>query len=234
MNARKTLLTAVLLVGTAAAAQQTISDYDRGPIYRGHYSVLTGRTVGAGNFVVHPEIGYPAVSVTLLSGMRDRFDFGGRFTVGYNNQTLAVNEPFAFAATPTLGAQAIMRWNWVNQEFVSFGARMEPGVLFGVVRGAAATLVVPFGLDLGLHPHRVVAIGVGAEVGLGAVLGYAGGAAFILPVSVGPGLEFNLSDSVQLTLNSRFGGYSFRTPSDIVSGVGGFGFRASVGLAFRT
>lgn len=240
MTTAKTLLIALLSIGSTALAQepmseeQTVTEYDRGPApANDHFSELTGRTVGNGNFIVHPEVGFPAVSVTLLSGMRDRYDFGGRFTVGYSAQALSVSRPLnEFNRATSLGAQAVMRWNFVDGEYVSFGGRLEPGVLFGVTRDAAATLVLPFGLDLGFHPHRVVSIAIGGDVGVGAVVNYTGGASFILPVSAGPGLEFNISDAVQLTLNSRFGGVSFRAPTSPLGG--DFGFRASIGLAFRT
>lgn len=226
MTTQRTLFVALVAICASASAQETLSDFNRGPHGVGHYSVLTGRTVGAGNFIVHPEIGYPAVSVSLLSGQNNYFDFGGRFTVGYS-------QPFGvFNVSPGLGAQAVLRWNWIDGA-VSLGGRLEPGVLFGISREAAATLVAPFGVDLGFHPHPIINIALGADIGLGAVVLYNGGASFILPLSAGPGLEINITDAVQLTLNSRFGGYGFRMPSDIAGG-GGFGFRASIGLAFRT
>jgi hypothetical protein len=225
MTTQRTLLVALVAICSSASAQQTLSDINRGPNYgSGHYSVLTGRTVGAGNFIVHPEIGYPAVSVTLLSGMSNRYDFGGRFTVGYS-------QPLGpFGVSPGLGAQMVMRWNWLDDNFVSLGGRIEPGVLFGVFREAAATLVLPFGVDLGFHPHPILNIALGADIGVGVVVLYNGGASFILPLTIGPGMEINLTDAVQLTLNTRFGGYGYRVASDS----GGFGFRASIGLAFRT
>lgn len=228
MTPKRTLLLAVFAICSSAVAQQTIRDVNPDRRYGdGHASVLTGRTVGAGNFVVHPEVGYPAVSVTVLSGRNDYYDLGGRFTFGYS-------EPLTpFSVSPGLGAQLVMRWNWVESSTVSFGGRIEPGVLFGVSRGAAATLVAPFGLDLGFHPAPIVNISLGADIGLGAVVLYSGGASFILPLSAGPGLELNITDAVMMTINTRFGGYGYRLPTDLAS-QGGFGFRASLGLAFRT
>lgn len=226
MRSLKSIALVAGLASSAASAQREIVERDSLRDRDGSTSSeLTGRTVGGGAFVLHPELGYPAVSLSLLSGVTDRFDFGGRFTLGYG-------APFGFLLEPRSGAQAILRFNFVDVPMFSFGMRLEPGVLFGFAPTDAATLIMPVGLDFGIHPHPVVNVAFGADVGFGAVLRYGGGVGFVMPVTAGPGVELNLTQRIQLTVNTRFGGYGYvRAPFVVASN--GFGLRATIGLAFR-
>ena len=225
------LAVSVALLSTAALAQDSLAEVGPGPAGNGHYSVLTGRTVGANNFIVHPEIGYPGLSVGLIWGQSNSFDAGVRFSAGYGTR-------LGIGFAPGVGAQAILRWNLVNRGIISFGPRFEPGVFISAydrpgdpyVNRGSALLVAPVGFDLGIHPHPIVNIALGLDVGLGVLISYGGGAAFVLPVQAGPGLELNLTDRVQLTLDTRFGTwYSAPLPD-----YRGYGFKAAIGLAFRT
>lgn len=185
-------------------------------------SVLTGRTVGAGRFVVHPEIGYPGISAGLLWGTSARSDVGLRLSAGFATR-------LGFLWAPTLGAQAVLRWNFIDQGIVSLGSRFEPGVFIGPYTAGDVLLLAPFGLDLGIHPHPIVNVALGLDVGLGAAFDYRGGVAFVVPVQFGPGLELNLTDALALTLNTRVGaGWS-----EPLASYRGYGLRATLGLAFR-
>lgn len=224
---KTTLLMISALVALTAApvavAQSTLADTYRPLPPNGGSSVLTGRTVGAGNLVVHPEVGYPGASIALLWGRTATNDTGVRLSLGYAPRV-------GFGLEPTVGAQAVVRWAFLNQGMVSLGGRIEPGALVNVAPNGGALLIAPFGLDLGIHPHPIINIAIGGEVGVGAYLDYRGAAAVVIPVQVGPGIELNLTDRLQLTFDTRFGtGYSAPWP-----GYRGYGLRAAVGLAVRT
>lgn len=221
-------VSAAVLVSSAAFAQTSLAEVhtDRQPTNANwQSSVLTGRTVGAGRFVAHPEIGYPGVSLGLLWGQTSYFDAGLRVSGGYGTR-------YGFGLAPNAGVQAVLRWNFVNAGIISFGGRMEPGAFIAPGPAGTVALVAPFGLDLGIHPHPIVNIAFGGSVGVGAVIDYAGRAAYIMPFEVGPGVELNLTDSIALTFNTRFGA-GWTAPLAPYRDYNGYGVKAAVGLAFR-
>jgi hypothetical protein len=218
----RVLALSCLLLTAPAFAQQSLADVSTGDSRSSGSSVLTARTVGAGALVFHPEIGYPAVSLSLLYGSTSRFDVGGRFSFGYGSR-------YGFGLDTGAGAQFVMRFNFLERGIVSFGLRFEPGLLFGFRNNGALTLVAPVGLVLGIHPHPIVNFGLGLDFGFAVAVAYGGGAYFGFPISAGPCVEVNLTRTIALTLDLRFGGGVFG-PSNYY---GGFGAKAALGLAFK-
>ena len=221
-------VSAAVLVSGSALAQTSLAEVR--PRYetneRWASSVLTGRTVGAGRFVVHPEIGYPGVSVGFLWGQTSTFDAGFRLSAGYGTR-------YGFGVVPTAGAQAILRWNFINTGIVSLGGRMEPGAFIAPWNTGNVALLAPFGLDFGIHPHPIVAIAIGGSIGVGAVIDYAGRAAYIMPFEIGPGVEVNITDGLALTVNTRFVSGWSAPYAPYLGDYAGYGARASIGLAFK-
>ncbi|MFT3708099.1 MAG: hypothetical protein QM817_10630 [Archangium sp.] len=224
MNSLRSLSLLIALSSLTALAQTSLVEVQAEPRSSETWqsSVLTGRTVGAGRFVVHPEIGYPGASVGLIWGQGDRFDLGVRFSGGYGTR-------LGFGFAPGFGAQAVMRWNFVNVHHFSFGARFEPGGFVGVWPGGGVLLVAPVGLDFGIHPHPIVNVAIGVDAGLGAQFDYLGRGSFVLPFAAGPGVELNITDHLALTLDTRMtAGWSTPWPDGR-----GYGLRATLGLAFK-
>ena len=221
---KTSILLAVVALSSGAFAQTSLAEVGRrdGVWNSGHSSVLTGRTVGAGNFVVHPEIGYPGVSVGLIWGQDNFFDAGLRVSAGYGSRS-------GFDFAPGVGVQAVLRWNFLNAGIFSMGGRFEPGVLLGAYDRGNVVLLAPLSLDLGLHPHPIFNLALGFDLGLGASFAYSGGVAFLLPLQAGPGAEINLTDWLALTVSTRFGAGWSTWPD-----YNRFGFRGTVGLAFKT
>lgn len=211
-----------LLFAGTAMAQQSLSEVNAFDSRSSNGSVLTARTVGAGALVLHPEVGYPAVSLTLLYGSTSRFDLGGRVSFGYGSR-------YGFGLDAGAGAQLVLRFNFVERGIVSFGLRFEPGLLFGFRNNGALTVIAPVGLVLGIHPHPIVNLGLGVDFGFALAVAYGGGAYFGFPVTAGPCVEVNLTRALALTLDLRFGAGVFG-PANYY---GGFGAKAALGLAVK-
>src|ERR1700716_3660471 len=47
------------------------------------WSVLSGRTVGTDQNVIHGQVGWPGISATLLHGVSRQVDIGGAFAFNY-------------------------------------------------------------------------------------------------------------------------------------------------------
>lgn len=216
----RVVLLSSLLLAAPSLAQQSLSEVGGGAT-SGGTSVLTARTVGAGALVLHPEVGYPAISLSLLYGKGARFDLGGRVSFGYGSR-------YGFGLDAGAGLQFVMRFNFLERGILSFGLRFEPGLLFGFRNSGALTVVAPVGLVLGIHPHPIVNVGLGFDFGLAIAVAYGGGAFVGFPVSAGPCVEVNLTRTIALTLDLRFGG-GLGPPNYY----GGFGAKAALGVAFK-
>jgi hypothetical protein len=211
------LVVAVLAAAAPARAQDTEGGGD------GHWSVLTGRTVGAGNNVLHPEVGWPGIGATFLHGSSSKFDIGGRFAFDYGSNV-------AFFVNPGLRFQAVLRFTLLDTGFVSLALYTAPGIGLYFAGGGAFGILLPIGVQVGIHPSRLVAIALGFDIDLALGIGFQGGFAAGIPILFGPGVEFNATRDLAITFNLRLG------PGIGVSGGGsgvGFAFRGLIGIALK-
>lgn len=172
-------------------------------------SVVSAKTVGAGNNVVHAELGYPSISGTFLHGMSNGFDIGGRLGLGYGYGLFGIN------------AQAVLRFHLsdVNDK-ISLGLRFLPGIGLTFAFGTGVAIPLQAGFVVGIHPIEKLNIGVGIDVI--PTLNFFGGFVFSMPILVGAAGEYWITPTIALTADFRvgpviggfFGGFG---------GLGGFG-----------
>ncbi len=204
---RKLLKAPLLVLALLAAA----------PASAESMSVLSGRTVGDGSFVIFPQFGYPGVWCDFLYGTSEKMQLGGRIGFNYGNQV---------AVGLDIGPQVnfLLKFNLINKEKLSMALRVDPGLLFGGLNGYAYMgIAFGVGLDFGIHPAEMVAIHFGADLMPTMGIYFVGAFAFAMPIQFGPGVEFEVSEGVLLTFNAKFG-------PGIVAGAGGGG----VGFALKT
>lgn len=215
-------LSGLVVVALALAAPARAQDTEGGG-GGANWSVLTGRTVGAGHNVLHPEVGWPGIGATFLHGSTSTFDIGGRFTFDYGGNV-------AFFVNPGLRFQAVLRFSLLDTGFVSAALYTAPGIGLYFAGGGAFGILLPIGVQLGIHPSRMVAIALGFDVDLALAIAFRGGFGAGIPILFGPGVEFIATPNLAITFNLRLG------PGIAVfeggSGVG-FAFRGLIGIAVK-
>ncbi len=188
-------------------------------------SVLAGNTVGSGQDVLHVQAGWPGISATLLHGLNERADVGGRFSFNYGYEGLT-------AVVPGFKLQGIVRIEIVDKPRYNLGLRFEPGffVYFDNNRfgdDVTGGMTIPAALALGIPVHPHVMLNFGFEVPFFFVFNYS---QFVIPILFGAGVEYQLDQNLSLTFNTRFG------PAIIASNAGSgsdFAFQTLIGLAFK-
>ncbi|MBX7115113.1 MAG: hypothetical protein K1X64_12360 [Myxococcaceae bacterium] len=218
------LIATALVLSTAQARAQDTAD-ETAPAHDGHWSVLSGRTVGEGTFVVHPEVGYPGVSATFIYGMSDKVDVGGRLGFDYGSRV-------SLGISPGLFLQGHVKLSLMKRAKVSLALVTEPGLAFIFVQPTLMAIMFPIFMQLGIHPTDALAIVIGMDLDMGVVIPLAAGytIGFAMPIGFGPGLEYRVDESLALTLNFRFG------PGVGINQFGanvGFGFKALLGVAIK-
>lgn len=218
------LLATALVITAAPARAQDTADLGGGSD-SGHWSVLSGRTVGDGNFVIHPEVGYPGVSAGFIYGASDRVDVGGRLGFDYGSR-------IGLGISPTLLMQGLIKLNLAKKEKVSFALMTQPGFGFNFSGFVTMLIMFPIYAQLGIHPTDALAIVIGMdlEMAIGIALAGGGGVGFLMPIGFGPGLEYKVDNTLSLTMNFRFG------PGVLAANGGAlvdFSFKALLGVAIK-
>jgi hypothetical protein len=180
-------------------------------------SLYSGRTLGTGNNVIAPEIGWPGIDVTFAHGMSPGFDLGGKFTFNYGYE-------FAVGVYPAINAQAVLRFHLLTQGIFALALETEPGIGVGFVP-FNFLIYLPVALQMSVHPLPSLSVLFGAEfrpsIGIGQVV------SFGMPILLlNPGLEYAVGNRVALTLRTGFG------PSIGAGGVF-FTFRALMGATIK-
>lgn len=190
----------ISLAPLAASAQEP----DDTPTYSGGggggrgSSVLSGKTLGSG-MLVHAQVGWPGLSVSLLTALSDRMDLGAKFSLlgAYEGIT-------AMPFTPGVKLQGVLRLMLLERGKLNFGLRVSPGLFFYSFRGwTEFGLTMPLDLVFGLALHPKVMVNFGLDVPMFLVFGPYGGLA--IPVLLGGGLEYSLDQQLGITFNLRAG-----------------------------
>jgi len=214
---------AVLATVAVLASSQAMADEAPGAAV--DWGVVTGRTVGRSNFVIHPEFGWPGIGSGFIYGAGDAFDVGGRFTFNYGSELATV-------IAPEIKMTGLLKFKLLDRDKFSMAISTEPGIGFIFVGGGAGMVIFfPAYLSFGIHPAPQVGIVLGADLPF--QIGFSfngGGVVFGLPMGFGPGVEFAIAPNLQLTFNMRFG------PGIIAAGGGagaGFAFKTLMGIAIK-
>src|SRR5262249_42481560 len=187
------------------------------------WSVLSGRTVGTDQNVIHGQVGWPGISATLLHGMSPKVDLGGLFAFNYGaeNTTCCIWPELRFAGVGRLNLADAPKYN--------LGLRTEPGLLLVFPSGGSTQvgIGIPIGFAAGFPVSKELMITAGADVNFD--IFFTSGAYVVIPILFGGGVEYMIEPNLLLTFNLRLG------PVVIAGNFGSgstFGLNALMGLAY--
>jgi len=186
--------------------------------------VLAGNAIGAGNDVAHVQLGWPGLSGTLLHGLTDKADVGGRFSFNYGYEGIT-------EVTPGFKLQGVLRLELMDTPRYNLGLRFDPGFLLyfdnmfpdDIMFG----LTIPVALTFGLPINRQVMLNFGMDVPFFFAVNFE---QFVVPILFGGGVEYQLDENMAITFNTRFG------PAIVAADRGSdsdFAFQMLFGLAFK-
>lgn len=187
---------AALLSSVALAAEQP----QKGEAASGGQmtSVLSGKSLGSG-MVVHGQVGWPGLSVSLLAGTGGPLDLGGRFSVVYAYEGITQT-----AGVPGLKLQGVLRLQLLDRGRFNLGLRFSPGVFFAFFPGDLEIgMPLPVDLALGIAVTPKLMINLGVDVPAFVAFGPYGGLA--VPLLLGGGVEFAIDRQLAITVNLRAG-----------------------------
>lgn len=173
-----------------------------------------------GRLVIHPEVGWPSLSLSLRYSPSASFEGGGRFTLVYGLEG-------SLHVMPGMLFQGDLRFRLVDGARVSCGIEFAPGIgVYFLSRGASVDFRVPLTGVLGIRIARSAALQVLLTAPL--IVGtYNGEAFFSVPLLLGPGFQLAIDRHVSLMIRSGFGPYF-----DTANGVE-FAFQAVAGVSIR-
>lgn len=204
---------AAVLVAGAARGQELGVGSGQG------WSVLTGRTVGAGTNVAHGQVGWPGLSASLLHGLTEDLDLGGRFTFDYGFEGL-VSGP----VVPGLELQALLRFRLLDTERFNLAVNVGFGPLLYFFRALTRFgLSLPVGVVLGIPVSSALNVAVGLDLPVYLTFGPGD---FSFPILVGGGLEYFIDQSLAATFHVRMG-------PTLNAGWAPFTLEAQLGVAYR-
>jgi len=207
------LLAALVFHGSEAAAQA-----------RGQgWSVLTGRTVGSNDNVVHVQVGWPGVSVALLHGMTPKVDLGGIFNFNYGIEG-DVNADIE----PGIKMQMLLRMLLVDSGRLNFGMWFAPGPLFYFRSGYRALIgfTTPIGFEFGIPVSPSANVNLGLDLPFWFYFNRGNGA--VIPILMGGGVEYFVEHNLAVTFNLKMGPAIYTN-----SGVADFDLLALMGIAVK-
>ncbi|MCY1081035.1 hypothetical protein [Archangium lansingense] len=221
-NVPSWVLMGLLLVSSAAMAQEEGAGYSRGQ----GWSVLSGQTMGQGGTALTGQVGWPGVSLGLLHGATSRFDIGGKLTFNYGREGIVTS------VVPGLKLQAWVRLMLLQTARLNLGLTFAPGPFFYFYEvGTDVGLTLPIALTVGIPVGSALMLNVGLDIPFYVIFGTGGGA--VVPILLGGGLEYFLDRNLAVNFNVRMG------PSVGASGVFGVRGRASftlealLGIAYK-
>jgi hypothetical protein len=185
------------------------------------WSVVGGRTVGAGGNAIEAGLGWPGLSVGYSRGVLDSLDLGVRLSFNYGLEGLVTR------VVPGAKVQGLLKFRLIDKGAVSLGLTFEPGPLFAVDRFGNGTVAfaLPVGLKLGFAVSSALNLGFTFDVPLWIQFGAGGGAN--LPLLPGLGLEYFVKSELLLFFRTRMG------PTLRPGGFFELAFDAQLGVGYR-
>ncbi len=190
------------------------------------WSVLSGRTVGIDQNVIHGQVGWPGVSATLLHGMSPKVDIGGAFAFNYGVE----GSTYVY---PELTFRGVGRLNLIDTPKYNIGLGTQPGLLLvfpGSGVSAQVGIGIPVSFAAGFPISRELMVVAGADVAFDIFFSSGGYAVF--PILFGGGVEYLIEPNLLLTFNLRLGPIVYTGGSYSGSGAV-FGLNALIGLAYK-
>ncbi len=192
------------------------------------WSVLGARTVGNGSTALSAQFGFPGLSLTLLHGVADKVDLGGRFAVNYGYEGMVELVP-----APGTKLEGVLRVALLNRGRVSLGLKFSPGLfLYFPTFGSFVGMTLPTSLVLGINAGSAVVVNVGFDVPMFVTFGPGGGLS--VPVLFGGGVEYFFDRDLAVTFNTRLGATANPAPGfAFTRRQSRFTFEALVGVALK-
>jgi hypothetical protein len=185
------------------------------------WSVVGGRTAGAGSNTVEGGIGWPGLSVAYARGVASNVDLGVRVTFNYGLEGLVTR------VLPGAKLQGVVKFRAVDAGAVSFGLVFEPGPLFAVDRfgNGLVGFSLPVSARLGISLSSAMTLGFSLDVPLWVEFG--GGGGVNLPILPGLGLEYFIKSELLAFFKARMG--PTLRPFSLVE----LAFDAHLGIGYR-
>ncbi|MCA2978778.1 MAG: hypothetical protein INH41_31195 [Myxococcaceae bacterium] len=217
MSAAVLLVVLVLAAGDEAPSTTTSPPATEGQ----RWSVVGGRTLGAGGNAVEASLGWPGLSVGYRRGVLGPLDVGARLTFDYALEGLPTQ------VAPVGKVQGLLRLRLLDAGAVSLGLTFEPGALFTVDRfgNGVPAVVLPLGLKLGYAVSSALSLGASFDAPLWVQLGAGGG--LNVPLLPGLGVEYFLRSELVAFFRARMG------PTLRPSGGVELALDAQLGVAYR-
>ncbi len=191
------------------------------------WSVLAGQSVGRGDTVVHAQFGFPGLSATLLHGVSDKVDLGGRFAFNYGFEGLVELVPF-----PGPKVEGVLRASLINRGRINLGLKFTPGLfLYFPTNTSVVGMTLPLSVVLGISAGSAVMVNLGLDVPMFVTFGAGGG--LTAPVLFGGGVEYFLDRTMAVTFNTRLGATTPLRPVFFRRQRSYFTFEALVGVSFK-
>jgi hypothetical protein len=189
------------------------------------WSVVTGRTVGMNDNILHVQAGWPGVSATLLHGMSPKVDLGGIVTFNYGFEG-DVN----VQTRPGLKFQGLIRANFADSHKFNVGINFAPGPLFYFFPSTTvAGIAIPVGLAFGIRATSDMNVGLALEMPMFVLFSSSvRNGQLVLPLLGGGGIEYFIGRNLALTFSLRLGPMIYTS-----DGVADFDFQGLMGLAFK-
>lgn len=172
---------------------------------------------------LHAEMGFSGLPrLAYHYGSSPSFSIGGMFSFDY-----AYWAPRA-AFNPAILLQAPMRLRLVQQNQLSVGLKLDPGLGFFFYNQFVFGILLNMGVNLGYAVNHQIIIGGGMDMPLAIWIGD-GGSGVVIPILFGPVFEFHVTPAVAITFEAKFGPW---IGAGDVSGTT-FGLKLNAGVAYR-
>ncbi len=188
------------------------------------WSMVGGRTLGFNKTAVEGGMGFPGMHVSLMRGVTDNVDIGGR--VGFN---YAVEGLLPLYISGVRGQFAV-KVRLVNKDTVSLALRADPGIAFYFMRGSAVVaMLLPIGFSLGIAASSAVTLSLSFDLPMWIGFSTTGGPAVLTaPVLSGAGVEYFVSSDLLVYLSVKMGpSFESRAGSATLT------MEGKVGVAYR-
>jgi len=190
-----------------------------------HFSVLSGRTVGNDNTVLHVQAGWPGISATILHGISPVLDLGGLFAFNYGIEGTT-------NVAPGIKLAGVARFNLVDTPKYNIGFGGGLGFVAYFPSGGSTigiTIPISFAAGFSVAPQLMVTAGFDLPI----LIGFSHGGGVLIPILFGGGFEYTIDPTLLLTFNLRFGpaiygGSAFAGASGAV-----FDMVAQLGVAYK-
>lgn len=185
------------------------------------WSIVGGRTAGAGANVVEGGLGWPGLYASFSRGVLGNLDLGVRVSFNYGFEGLVTR------VLPGAKLQGLVKFRLMDSGPVSFGLTFEPGPLFAVDRfgNGVVGFAIPLGAKLGVSVSSAITLGFSFDVPFWVQFGGGGGAN--VPLLPGLGLEYFLKSELAAFFKTRMG------PTIRPGGLIELSFDAYLGIGYR-